>query len=131
MVWSFDASLATDTDRVRFEVGDTDQDGVSVENETIDALLVTHTTVIATALVVAKHMRAKLARLPSSRSVAGMTSQRTVSDMDLVIADLTTRANSAMGGMSIFGVSKTDIESIEADTDYVRPFYDTGGTENR
>jgi hypothetical protein len=36
MTFSYDASLGTDTDLVRFHIGDTNEEGYFLENETID-----------------------------------------------------------------------------------------------
>lgn len=123
MTWSYVSPGDSDRDHVRFLIGDVEQDsGTSISDETIDDLLVIYDSVAGAALEAAKHIRARLARLPSSRTVQGITATRTVSDMDLVIRDLESRLNRTRGGIGVFGLTKTDRKTIEDDTDFIRPF---------
>jgi len=46
MTWSYDDSLPTDRDKVRFRIGDTDSEEELLSNETLDALLVIRDDVV-------------------------------------------------------------------------------------
>lgn len=50
MVATFSPALLTDRDKIRLTVGDTDIDAAYLQDETYDALLVMHTTVMAATL---------------------------------------------------------------------------------
>lgn len=62
MSFSFDEDLADDLSKVRFEIGDVLDDSHQVEDEAIEALLVTHSnSVIKVARQLARHLWAKYA----------------------------------------------------------------------
>lgn len=130
MTYTYTDPSNSNADLVRFLVGDTVEDAVSLQDEEIAALLSIYGNVTKAALFAAYHVRAKIARLPQSRTVAGSTTQRTVSDMDLVIRNLERQANGRRGGISIFGLTETDRDLIEDDSDFLQPFAKSGRDHN-
>ena len=62
MTFSFDASLSTDRDKVRFFIGDTVDSGHLVENETIATLLTVQPNPVRVAITIARSLAATFAR---------------------------------------------------------------------
>jgi len=62
MTWSYDTSLATDKDKVRFYIGDTDQTDQLLQDEEINFLLTETTNVLLAASRAAKAVAAKFSR---------------------------------------------------------------------
>lgn len=72
MSWTFDPSLATGRDRLRFHIGDTDENDPQLTNETLDALLVSYPTEARAASEACFRLAAKYAR-EVDRAVAQTT----------------------------------------------------------
>lgn len=122
----------SDEDRVRFLTGDTQLDGVSLTDAEITGLLSIHSdNVLLTALAAARSIRARIARLGKGRTVNGLSVTRTVSEMDKVISDIEQEASSAHGGISVFGLTSTDRNTIEDDSDFDQPFAKEGHWVNK
>jgi len=62
MTWSYDSTLPTDTDKVRFHIGDTDETDQLLQNEEINYLLSETTNVLLAASRAAKTVAAKFSR---------------------------------------------------------------------
>lgn len=85
MSWTYSTSLTTDTDKVRFEIGDTDTTDQLLSNEEIGAILATEGSVYAAAADCAEHLAAKFSRL-ADRTVGNFSlsaSQRAKAYWDL------------------------------------------------
>jgi len=62
MTWSYDSSLATDKDKVRFYIGDTDTNDQLLQDEEISFLLAEVSNVLLAAAHAAKAIAAKFSR---------------------------------------------------------------------
>lgn len=62
MTWTYDQSLATDRDKVRFEIQDTDTSDQLFSNEEIDARLTALGSVSSTSLDLARRLMMRFAR---------------------------------------------------------------------
>ncbi|MBW2084440.1 MAG: hypothetical protein JRI54_00190 [Deltaproteobacteria bacterium] len=62
MTWSYDSSLSTDKDKVRFHIGDTDETDQLLQDEEITYLLTETTNVLLAASRAAKAITAKFSR---------------------------------------------------------------------
>jgi len=93
MTWSYDPSLPTDKDKVRFRTGDTDETDQLLQDEEINYLLSETTNVLLAASRAAKAIAAKFAR-QADKSVGSLSislSQKAQAYMALA-ADLEKRA---------------------------------------
>ncbi len=132
MAWTYVSPANSDKDHVRFLVGDTAQDGVSLQDvEILDLLTLTSDVVLKAAIEAARHMRARLARKPATRSVNGLTVVKTLTEIDKVIAGLDAQLNATRGGIGVFGLTLTDRATIEDDTDFIQPFAREGRWVNK
>jgi hypothetical protein len=69
MTWTYGTDLETPRDRVRFVIGDTDNDRQLLTDEEIEAILVIQNNDITrTAIALAEHLEAKFVRRAESRS---------------------------------------------------------------
>jgi len=62
MTWSYDSSLTTDKDKVRFYIGDTDQTDQLLQDEELSFLLTEMSNVLLAAAYAAKAIAAKFSR---------------------------------------------------------------------
>ena len=120
MSWSYDSSLPTDRDWVRFRVGSTNSaDQGEISNEEIDAVLAVKANKDLAALAVARAILAKFSR-DYDRSNLGMSGSRSQRMQHLkdVIAELKAESsNEAEPGWT--GQSQAAKEAINDDTDFV------------
>ncbi len=63
MGFTFDPALATDKDKVRFKIGDTEDTAPAVEDETITALLSGGSSVLSASIDITRALIAKYSRL--------------------------------------------------------------------
>ncbi len=130
MTWTFDSAdpFAEAKDHVRVLIGDTTSTDESPSDEIINGFLVLYSdSIVRTAIESAKYIRARLAKKPQSRTAVGMTSTRTISEIDKVIADLQSRADAAgRGGVQVFGLTTADRDNVEDDEEFIRPFSGVG-----
>lgn len=121
MTWSYDINLATNRDRIRFLLQDTDTNNQLLQDEEITWALTVWTNVFSAA--------AKLAHVLGSR-FAGKADSKTVGDLSLsysatserffrLAEELETLALSATGGMAPLpyagGISQADMETSATD----------------
>lgn len=133
MAFNFDINLATARDRVRLKIGDTKVADPILQDETIDALLVTHgNDVTRTAISAARAALAFMAD-KTDRTAVGQTSSRSqrFEQMKEVLKQLEADLNAMRGGLKISGQSKSERESFDADDDYIKPPFGLGRDENR
>lgn len=129
MSWSFDDSLSTDRDRIRLRIGDTDTNDQLLSNETVDALLLTRTSVILAAIDCVQAIIAKLAR-EIDRSNIGMSGSRSqkTTHFHSVLRELQKEAQMDTG-MKVGGISRDDRNTIEDDSDFIKPSFTVGITD--
>tara|TARA_R110000824_G_scaffold169764_1_gene346895 strand:+ start:318 stop:764 length:447 start_codon:yes stop_codon:yes gene_type:complete len=128
MAWSYSDSLSTTRDRVRLNIGDTNTNDQILPNETIDALLTENsddvliTTISCVRAIIAKYSR------ELARGAIGMSADMTVfvAHYQELLTDLIkqNRGNSGVRYASAFSISRK--ETIESDSDYVKPFAAVG-----
>lgn len=124
MSWSFDDSLATDRDNVRLLIGDTDNTDQQFSDETIDALLAAQ-TVYDTASRLVSNLIAKYARKAQmSMGSLSISYNQLVENYKSLLAVIQGQASKrrsflVYGG----GLSKTDKELVQSDTDRVKPSF--------
>lgn len=121
MTWSYDSTLATSRDQVRFEIQDTETSDQLFSNEEVDATLTATGSVAAATLKLAKKLMMKFARLvdTSVGRVSESASQRYQAYKEIVAkleADDAAYATPTFGG-----VSQSVNDALDADTDLVQP----------
>ena len=130
MTWTYDNTLATDRDKVRFGVQDTESTDPLFADEEIDARLSALGSVQATILDLAKKLMIKFARLVdvSVGKVSESNSQRFAAYKELVSqleAD-----NAAYAVPSFGGVNVSDNEALDGDDGLVQPGAKRGDTDD-
>jgi hypothetical protein len=131
VTWSFDDTLSTDKDKVRFNVGDTNTLEQLVTNEAIQVFLDAGDSVLSASVSVLRAILAKLGHSEIDRNAVGISSSvsQRVAQLKPVYDDLLARLKKEeregylpkpiWGGHSV-----ADKASIETNTDYVSPpFY--------
>lgn len=119
MSWTYDDSLPTDRDWVRFRTGATNTNDQQISNEEIDAVLAVKADKDLAALAVARAILAKLSR-DYDRSNIGMSASRSqriqhLKDLiDELKAEAVTGAGPAWGGQS-----QADKDSVNENSDYI------------
>ncbi len=127
MTWTYSSSLATDKDRVRFLIGDTDTNDQLIQDEEITWLLAEHPSVRSAAAEACEAIARKFARQVdvSVDDVRVSASQRAERYQNLAAA---LRAQDARTGKAIPlpsapGLSQATKGDREADEDLVQPFF--------
>ena len=125
MTWTYDGDpSANEKDEVRFLVGDTDSTDQLVSDEEIAYAIAEESNALLAAAKVAKAIMAKFARLVD-KSVGDLKlnfSQRMTHYKDL-IDQLTERGTASAGIPYSGGISITDKDNREDDTDRVDPTF--------
>ena len=130
MTWTYDPTLATDKDRVRFLIGDTDTTDQQLANEEITYLLTVQSNVMLAAANAASGLAAKYAR-KADTSIGDLSisaSQRAAAYLALY-EQLKMQAHQAgiLGGrMFVGGLTVSGKESLADDTDAVQPNFAIG-----
>lgn len=130
MTWTYDPMLATDLDRVRFEIQDTETSDQLFSNEEITATLTTTGSVSASTLKLVKKLMMKFARLVDTQvgRVKEAASQRYAAYKE--IADKL-EAESAMYCLPSFGGTEHAVnDALDADTSLVQPENKIGDNQN-
>jgi hypothetical protein len=129
---------ATNRDKVRGKIGDTDENRQLLQDETIEAVLVTYPTIIGASIECCKRIIARLAR-DVDRSAVGMSASRSqvIQHYKDLIEQLKDEATSTLGaeggsggGIYAGGVSQAAIDTLESDTDFVKPTFRVGLHDN-
>lgn len=122
MTWSYDTSLATAKDQVRFQIGDTDTNSQLVSDEEIDATLTAQgDSVVRSSIAIAEALAAKFARLAST-SIEGLSVDfRSVAENYRMLASRLRADASASAALAprafVGGISKSTMDGVDADTD--------------
>lgn len=117
MAWTYSTSLATDKDKVRFEIGDTDTTDQLLSDEEIAAVLTAEGSVYAAASDCAEHLAAKFSRL-ADRTVGNFSlsaSQRAKAFWDL--AAKLSKKGLIYQTPSAGGWKQSDDDTLNADED--------------
>ncbi len=120
MAWTYSTSLATDKDKVRFEIGDTDTTEQLLSDEEITALLASEGSVAAAAAKAAEGLAAKFSRL-ADRTVGNFS--LSMSQRSKMYWDLAKKLGAKAGiwGVPTAGGWKlSDDEALNADEDRKR-----------
>jgi hypothetical protein len=131
MSWSFSDTLATTRDKLRLRIGDTDSNDALLSNETLDVLLSDKNDDLALAAIDA--VRAIIAKLGrefdrSAVGVGGQRSQKVLHYTDLL--KQLTKEGRLSTGVVVGGLSANRKETIEGDSDFVRPSFTVGGDDS-
>jgi hypothetical protein len=122
MTWSYDDSLPTDRDKVRFRIGDTDSEEELLSNETLDALLVIRDDVVLASIDAVQAILAKFAREIDRQALGlgGPRSQKTTHYENLLKV---LRAEADKGSTGVFygGATIAAKKAALADTTKPRP----------
>lgn len=122
MTWSYDDSLPTDRDKVRFRIGDTDSEEELLSNETLDALLVIRNDVVLASIDAVQAILAKFAREIDRQALGlgGPRSQKTTHYENLLKV---LRAEADKGSTGVFygGATIAAKQAALADTTRPRP----------
>lgn len=126
MAWTYNPTLSSNRDLVRFSIGDTDEnESVTLQNEEITALLVTYTTVSTAAAYAAEYLALRYARKATLlKDDAGASKQ--YGDRAAAMRELATtlRGRSSLLALPYAGgISASDKVSREGDTDRVSPAF--------
>ena len=130
--WSYSGDpLASERDAVRFMIGDTDACDKQLSNNEIDYLLQVEGSVTQAAIVAAENLAAKYARLVDEQvgAVRISYSQRSRRYSDIANT-LKARRNTAGAAPYVGGISKSDKQIDENDSDLVRPAFTRDLHEN-
>jgi len=128
MAWTYSDTLATARDQLRLRIGDTDTNDPLLSDETLDALLTAKSNDVA--LTAVDSVRAIIAKLGrefdrSAVGVGGSRSQKVQHFHDL-LSQLTKEARLSTG-VVVGGLSSSRKQTIESDSDFIRPSFRIGG----
>lgn len=131
MAWTYDTSLATQRDTVRLLVGDTISTDPQMSDEELDALLLVHGSVKATAINVALALAAKYARFADKwvGDLKILASQKSRAYYELAKQLGSSRGFSG-GVPSAGGIYTSDKEATEGDEGLVKPHFRRGFMDN-
>lgn len=130
MTATYDATLDTNADLVRFLIGDTDVTSPIFQDEEINAVLVINPAPIEAAITMANSAAAKFARRAST-TIDGLSVQwKEVSEnFRSLAANLKQQANDAPGGLgvpSVSGVSLGVMDGVDSNEDRVKSRFTMG-----
>ncbi len=130
MTWTYTNTLASDRDKVRFELQDTEESDQLFADEEIDARLTSLGSIPATVLDLAKRLMMKFARLVdiSVGKVSESNSQRFQAYKSLV--EKLEADNAAYCMPSFGGTSVSANETLDADESLVQPGAKRGDMDN-
>lgn len=134
MTWSYDDTLATDKDKVRFFIGDIDTNDKLISDEGIEAMIEAFGNLYDAAAAIADSIAGQFAR-SSSLSIDGFSirSSERANEFRALAASLRRQGQAAAGGLGapfVGGVSRSEMESVNADTDRVQPAFREGLFDN-
>lgn len=131
MAWDFDATLATDKDRVRLKIGDINSADELLQNETIQAILDQGKSVVGTSIECINAIIALLSR-DTDRSNVGMSTTRSqkIAHYEILLKNL--KAENALGAAPKFGgTSDSEKDTLEDDADFRSSPFSRDRNDNR
>jgi hypothetical protein len=139
MAWTYDSSLGSDKDRVRFMIGDTDVDDQQLQDEEILFLIETYDTLYGAAAAAANALAAKYARYADKwvGDLKILASQKSRAYRELADrfsrqgVDAAMLAATAWGVPTAGGIYAEEKAEYEADTELATPFFKRGIHDNR
>lgn len=130
MSFAYSTSLATNKDKVRFRIGDTDSNRPLLSDEEINAVLTSKPSVLPASIECVDAILAKIAR-DVDRNAAGITSSRSQAyNHYLELRKKLEREMVTESEMFVGGLSKAAKQGFEADSDFVKPSFDIGQFDN-
>ncbi len=122
MTWTYDNTLATDRDKVRFEIQDTETSDQLFADEEIAAVLTAEGSVSYTVLSLAKKLMIKFARLvdTSVGRVSESASQRFAA-YKTIVDKLEAELGASYAMPSFGGVEVSANDALDADDTLVQP----------
>jgi len=131
---SYDNTLATDRDKVRFYIGDTSNDATleRLSDNEIDAMLADYSDPLVCALKCAEALLAKYAGYVT-QTVGSVSVQYSnlVNQYEKLISRLKAKvATQASGAVWVGGISESEKTANETDTDRVEPAFERGFQDN-
>lgn len=136
MTWTYTTDFTIARNKIRFMVGDTDTNDQLVSDEEIAfALTQFPANINSAAGFVCRSISAKLARLVDTKieSVSVNYSQRAQQYMALSAKfdkDASSGAGAAFGAPVVGGISVSEMQAVEEDTDRVKPKFKQGMLDN-
>ena len=129
MTWTYDAAVRTDLNRTREAIGDTDSSDEQLPNEVISEKLTDLGSVNSASIACIKLLMAKYVRLVSQTTgpISVQHSLRLAAYKEMM-AILKSDGQFAAGFCG--GISVSDKEAREADTDTVQPSFTRGMFDN-
>lgn len=136
MSWSYNTSLATDKDTVRFLIGDTDTTDQQLSDEEINGLLTLTGSTMAAAIRAARGLAAKYSRradkwvgdlkiLASQKAKAYLALAEELENGGSSLSGTRTHQRPFAGGISVAGK-----EALEDDDDWPRTSFQRGMHDN-
>ena len=127
MTWSYTNPSASDKDAVRYLVGDTDTTDQQTTDEEITWVLTEESNIYLAGARVAKAISATYAR-KADKSVGDLriSFKSTKEHYEALAANLEARGATRAAAPYAGGISKTDKETVEEDTDRVEPAFEIG-----
>jgi hypothetical protein len=123
MAWTYDTSLSTDKDWVRFLIGDTNTNAQLVQDETIEAILTAEMNVYMAAAEICEYIARGLTRggTVKDRKVGETKIGYRTSEGMLQLSHRLRLRGSAYMKPSAGGVYKTDTDNYDQDTTLDKP----------
>jgi len=126
VAFTYNTSLSTNRDKVRFRIGDTDSNRPLLSDEEIDAVLTSKPAVLPSALECVEAILAKIAR-DVDRNAAGISSSRSQSfNHYMELRKKLSREMVTESEMFVGGLSKSAKLGFESDSDFVPPNFEIG-----
>tara|TARA_R100000808_G_C2073073_1_gene99790 strand:+ start:93 stop:524 length:432 start_codon:yes stop_codon:yes gene_type:complete len=130
MSFAYSTSLATNKDKVRFRIGDTDSNRPLLSDEEINAVLTSKPAVLPASIECVDAILAKIAR-DVDRNAAGITSSRSQAyNHYLELRKKLEREMVTESEMFVGGLSKAAKKTFEDDSDFVKPSFGIGQFDN-
>lgn len=133
MAWTYDSALGTDTDRLRFLIGDTDTADQQFQDSELEYLLTTHGTLYAAAAVACRALASRFARYADKwvGDLKILASQKARAYLELATSFDTKAMGSAVWSIpTAGGVYTSDKEEQEANTALVQGTFKVGMHDN-
>lgn len=132
MAWSFNASLSTDKDWVRFLIGDTDTNAELVADETIEAILTAEMNVYMAGAEICEYLARGITKggtIKDRKVGETKIAYRTTEDLLMLSHKLRMRGSAYMRP-SAGGVYTSDKDDYDTDTSLDKPEIAKGMTNN-